>query len=241
VFVPGSGCAPVRDQMTGFFRGLPGHWRIVALEKPGLDGQLRIGCSSAFHAATDYAALITRNTQFAAHVLAHNPTAPRKVLVGYSEGGTVAPFVAASAAGFSHVIVAAAGAMPGELETRLSFSRIFGAGQADAIITEIKAAPRALDRYALGETFRYWASLFALTPMSAYQKVGAPILMLHGEKDHVVPVETTRYAVAQFAKQARTNLTAIFLRDAGHGLYASDGAKRAAMWRDAAAWLARHP
>jgi hypothetical protein len=32
VFVPGSGCAPVRDQMIAFFTGLPGHWRIVAQE-----------------------------------------------------------------------------------------------------------------------------------------------------------------------------------------------------------------
>jgi pimeloyl-ACP methyl ester carboxylesterase len=204
-----------------------------------LDGRLRIGCSSAFHLATDYAALIARNTQFAARMVQLHPSAPRKVLIGYSEGGTVAPFVAASVTGFSHVIVAAAGAMPGEAETRLSFSQMFGANRAETLIGEIKAAPRALDRYAVGETYRYWASLFALTPMSAYQKVSVPILMVHGEKDRVVPAAATRYAAAQFAQRAQSNLTTLFLRDAGHGLYSTDAGKRAAMWRAAATWLGK--
>jgi pimeloyl-ACP methyl ester carboxylesterase len=241
VFLPGSGCAPVINQASTFFHGLAGHWRIVALEKPGLDKQLRMGCTPAFHAATDYPALIDRQSRFAADMLAAFPDAPKKVLVGYSEGGTVAGFVAARIPGFTHLIVAAAGAMPGEMESRVSFTRMVGAAAAARLIADIKAAPEALDRFAFGDTYRYWASLFALEPMQAYRTLRLPILMVHGERDGVVPVETTRYAAAEFAAAGLTNLTVRYLPDAGHGLYGAIPAKRAEIWAGARAWLDAAP
>jgi pimeloyl-ACP methyl ester carboxylesterase len=241
VCIPGSGCTPAANQARDFFRGMPGHWRITVLEKPGLDGRIRFGCSAAFHAATDYASLIARQSQFAAQMLAQHHDAPVKLLVGYSEGGTVAPYVAAAAPGFTRMIVAAAGAMPGEAETQISFAQVFGSDGARRTIAAIKSAPTALDRFALGETYRYWASLFDLQPMQAYRALALPVLMIHGDRDTVVPVEATRFARAQFAAFGQTNLTVHELPGAGHGLFAGNPAKRGAMWAQAAVWMQAQP
>ncbi|HPF27378.1 MAG TPA: alpha/beta hydrolase, partial [Steroidobacteraceae bacterium] len=239
VFVPGSGCEPVGSQVQSMFHDAPGNWYIMTREKQytrSLPFAL-LGCSNEFHHHTTYPQLIKEQIEFARAAIAANPDTCRRVLIGYSEGGTVAPFVAAAVPGFTHVIVLSAGAMRGEDELRTTLAIDNEAGAVDRIIRAIRAAPRDIRNEIQGEKYRYWASMLDLEPMQAYQGIDTPVLMLHGDTDTVVPVAAALFARARAQVLGKRNMTVEVLPRLGHGLGLDSADGRARFWRRVNDWL----
>jgi pimeloyl-ACP methyl ester carboxylesterase len=241
VFIPGSGCEDPARQMERLFADAEADWLVTARPKRGVASGASglFPCSDGFEQGAVYPRLIADNTAFAAEVLGAPQPGGRRILLGYSEGGTVAPFVAAAAGGFTHLVVLAAGALRGEDELRLTLARSGRDGPAvDRTLAAIRAAPDDESSVVLGETYRYWASMLAIDPMQAYARLSLPILMIHGDRDTIVPVEGTLHARDQFAALGKTNLAVEILAGAGHGLGLGARQGRIRLWTRVSRWLA---
>jgi predicted esterase len=232
VFIGGSGCSSAWPQSQRFLSGLNGSWSVAVREKP----EDRAACE----AGNLYPALIEANTEFARTALGRHPNARRRLLIGYSEGGTIAPFIAAALPGqFTHLAIMASGALKGSDEIKLMATRASSPQKAEADLARIIAAPSDTDHTLMGETLAYWHSMLAIEPMQAYKQLSQiPILMVHGDDDQVVPVEGTLFAQRTFRELGLNNLDVRLLPGLGHGLglaSARGQAKMAALLND---WLA---
>jgi pimeloyl-ACP methyl ester carboxylesterase len=241
IFIPGSGCEPAAAQARAFFTGIEGHWRVLVREKPGLRMFQPFGCTAAFRAEARMDLLIARQTQFAKASLAAFPDAPIKMLVGYSEGGLAAPFVARDAPGFTHLLVAASGAMPGDELVHQMGVQLSGAQKANRRIAAIEAAPRALDRFVWDDTYAYLGSLMRLQPLSAYADLDLPIYMLHGADDQDVPPRAAEMARSAFDAAGKSNLTLKVARGYGHRLGFDSPPAQLVLWSGIDKWLAEPP
>ncbi|MCB1623024.1 MAG: alpha/beta fold hydrolase [Pseudomonadales bacterium] len=243
VFLPGSGCEPVASQVDTIFADAPGSWRVLTPEKRDTRSApwSYLGCSRRFHRHTTYQNLIAADTDFARRALEHNDNVCARVLIGYSEGGTVAPFVAAAVPGFTRVIALSAGALRGEDELRMTLRRNLDAASAERTLARIRAFPNDIDQTVEGETFRYWNSMLDLEPMRAYQSIDIPVLMLHGDEDSVVPVEAAHFAAAQSRALGKHNMTVEVIHGADHSLGSGTADGRARLWRRIDHWLEGSP
>jgi hypothetical protein len=237
IFIPGSGCQPAADQARAFFTGISGHWRVLVLEKPGLRRFQPFGCTPAFLAQARMDRLIARQTQFAKATLAAFPDAPIKMLVGYSEGGLAAPFVARDAPGFTHLLVASGGAMAGDALVYDMAVALSGPQKAARRIAAIEAAPEAIDRFAWDDSYAYLASLMRLEPIRAYADLSLPIYMVHGAEDAQVPPRATELARIAFDAAGKPNLTVRIARGYGHRLGLDSPRAQAGLWADIDKWL----
>jgi predicted esterase len=232
VFIGGSGCNSALPQSQRFLSGLNGSWSVAVREKPE-DG-------AACEAGNRYPALIVANTEFAQTALSRHPQARRRMLIGYSEGGTIAPFIAAALPGqFTHLAIMAAGALRGVDEIEMMATRAGGPLKAKADLARIIAAPSDTDRTLMGETLAYWHSMLEIEPMRAYRQLGqTPILMVHGDDDQVVPVAGTLFAQKSFQELGLNNLNVRLLPGIGHGLGLASPRGQARMAVILNTWLA---
>lgn len=241
VFLPGSGCEPAAKQATAFFAGLKGHWKVVVLEKPGVRRFQPFGCTAQFTLNSDFDQLIARQTNFARGVLAAHPEAPRKVLIGYSEGGFAAPAVAAGVGGFTHLVVASAGAMDGEAVLYSIGAAWDGPKDAALRMAGVEQFPQSRDRFAWEESYAYLSSMMRLRPLSAYSKLDLPILMIHGARDADVPLASVQIAAAAFARAGKTNLTVQIEPRLDHSLGLDKPAAQARLLNRMLQWMAPAP
>lgn len=114
-------------------------------------------------------------------------------LVGHSEGGIIAPMVAATDSALRAVVVMAGTARPGRLvlphQQRYavdSIARLTGAARDSALA----ASARATD--SLAARLPWMRFFLDYDPAVAARRVRAPVLILHGDEDQQVPVSEAR-------------------------------------------------
>jgi dienelactone hydrolase len=172
------------------------------------------------------------------------------VIVGHSEGGIIAPMVAATDPALAGIVIMAGSASPGRAILRMqqeyavdSLARLAGPAR-DAALAR---SARATDSLA---TAMPWFRFFMeYDPAPTARKVTVPALVLHGDQDYQVPVaEAARLgtlmreggnARVSVRTYARTNH--LFTDDAGAGLvYAKLPSMRvrAEVLGDLADWVA---
>lgn len=152
---------------------------------------------------------------------------PRRIgLAGHSEGGWIAPMVAASDSTIAAVVIMAGGVSPGR--ELVGFQQRY---VVDSIARYVgPQRERALAEFARNTdsvaTALPWMKFFLAydgAPVAA--QVRAPVLIVHGEKDYQVPVAEVEKTVAAIRRGGNRDVTAkvfpatnhLFVDDAGVG------------------------
>ena len=93
----------------------------------------------------------------------------------------------------------------------------------ERLYREVKMYPNSIERQALGQTYKYWASILPIDPMQSLKELTIPILVAIGENDEMTPVESVLYLRTEFERFKKRNLTVKIFPDCDHVLNDSAG------------------
>jgi alpha-beta hydrolase superfamily lysophospholipase len=180
--------------------------------------------------------------------------ASRIILLGHSEGGMIAPMVAAQNKDVSAIVLMAGNAYTGrrvmmfQNQDNLAQIPTLSAAQRDSIM---KTVPAALDTLGLKNP---WIGFFMQhDPLKTARQVTQPVLILQGETDRQVTPEQADTLLATFRAAGNTNVTMkkfpatnhLFLADSigvasGYASLADKNVRRSVLG-ELADWIAKLP
>lgn len=153
----------------------------------------------------------------------------RIVVMGYSEGSQVAPYVAVLNKKVTHVVCFVGNSLNQLydfiINARLDADRNIitaeqGQKTVDSLYTEyakIYANPAATDKKWFGATYLKWSSFSQTTPLENMLKLNIPILYIAGAKDNNQTIIDMDYAKLEFLRKGKTNLTYKVYPNSNHG------------------------
>lgn len=150
------------------------------------------------------------------------------VVMGYSEGSQVAPYVAVLNRRVTHVVSIVGNAMPQFYDflthARLDVERnkmpaVEGQKVIDSLYTEfdkIFADPLSVKKKWYGETYLKWSSFNKKSPLENMLELNIPILYIAAGKDNNQPIFGMDYAKLEFTRRRKNNLTYKVYPDSNH-------------------------
>ena len=241
LFVSGSGCTSLRHFLSPYLASLRAPYRVYAVQKPGVgDGDLGLTCSDAFHTA-DTLPLILARQRAALDWLrrggdgAHGPV----TLFGVSEGGGIAVALAAEAgpAVVDRVVVVGSGGLPLRRSLQILASRDQLPIDLDVLSAEVASEPHSVAKRRFGHAHAYWSSMLGADPLPAYLRLQVTTLVLFGERDRSVPVESAWHLRDALRMAGRRNVTVVSIPGADHALHRDGRDLKAPLFRRVSAWL----
>jgi dienelactone hydrolase len=233
LLLSGSGCKDFGSRIPFFFERYPAPLDVYFLEKTGIhkgdDGET---CSAGYNQADFLERRVRDNLAFidSAPVLATLGARSLAVL-GFSEGGTVAPLVALRSPKIGWLATGGSGGLP-QSEGFLIFADRGVAPYANPLSREIflktfaaiKADPDSLEKEFMGHPYRYWSSHLFYDPLVTYSQLDIPMIAAMGERDESETIESGRALRDYFARRPDRNFTFIEYANASHALQAPDKA-----------------
>lgn len=217
-FVSGSGCASLRYFQRSYFEGLVGSWRIYAVQKEGVSSLETGGsCSDAFRANYTYDILLERNAAALEWVKSRSPYGV-SAIVGVSEGGTIAAALAAENPDIDRLVVIGSGGLSFRQMTGILAERQGRSDELAAGLAAVDADPANLRRDFMGMPHPYLASVLDVDPLPIFARVTQPTMLIIGEEDESVPVESARYLARSLEGRGSGNLTLAVVPGADHTL-----------------------
>ncbi len=224
----GSGCDDFSLRMAKFFDKYPAPLNVYMLDKPGLKkgAQNPASCPAKFSANDQLQRRVQDNLTFIEqHPLLKQRARHSIALLGFSEGGAIAPFVAAASDKIGWLATAGAGGLAQSEEFLIFVQRnVAPFGQPftkEYVLKEfaaIKRHPNSLKKEFFGHPYRYWTQHLFHDPLQTYAKLDIPMVAAMGEKDDAVPIESGHVLRDYFAKHPEKNFRFIEFPNAGHGL-----------------------
>ena len=133
----------------------------------------------------------------------------RIALVGHSEGGIVAPLVAAEDSRLAGIALLAGPAFTGgriiAYQQRSAINQMYPSAFASARDSMFRAAQRQLDSTAKGNP--WMREFISYDPVPTARRVRVPVLVLHGEQDLQVTVEQADTLAAAFRGGGNSDVT----------------------------------
>lgn len=156
-------------------------------------------------------------------VIADLPAGRPLILLGTSEGCDVAARVAASEPRVTHLVLLAGGGGWTQADEFRHFAKTRGARsvgvgsveELEAKFTDIQARPTA-DKAWLGHPYARWATFAFESPLASLLSLDIPILVVQGDRDDSVPVESARALRDAWVAAKRTNLKYVEIAGATH-------------------------
>ncbi len=168
------------------------------------------------------------------------------VLVGASEGACILGAVYRTLAQkdlVSKAILISGGGMSqleefrvlakGSLEMPKEYREILS--QADSVAEEIERGIGIEGKWYAGLPYCRWRGFFKYRPIEDLVEMDVPLLMINGEEDTSLPVESARLVVEEFQSLNKNNLTYIEYKGADHSL----NKKFEQVLKDMDSWLAQ--
>lgn len=223
-FVGGSGHVSHNYYLESFFSKLRGNITIYALQKRHVDHRETgaFEASDAFDRSNFYSQLVKDQEEFIRSLLGKNRSVRKRVIVfGVSEGGNIAAQLASEIPQITHLVTLGSGGMVGIDEFRLwgkAYNMDF-----DRLYQEVKKHPDSIKHRALGQTYKYWASILPVNPMQSLEKLTIPILVTIGANDEMTPIESVNFLHDEFDRLGKKNLTVKIFPDCNHVLDDSTG------------------
>ena len=231
LLISGSGCRDFGPRIPTFFERYPAPVDVYFLEKSGIEkGDTGERCSESFHRADYLERRVDDTLKFIDTEPQLKSQPPRSLaILGFSEGGSVAPIVASRSARIGWLATAGSGGLPQSEEFLIftdrgvaPYASMFPRKQLLQTYAAIKADPKNLDKEFFGHSYRYWSSFLFYDPLPTYARLDIPIIAAMGEKDDSVPIESGRKLRRYFAAHTDKNFTFIEYPNAGHALQAPD-------------------
>ncbi len=227
LLLSGSGCDDFGSRIGRYFSDYKDSIDVYHLEKPGIeknsDGSR---CTQKFHDGDSLEQRLNDHLKFIEALPALRGRPDRSIAVlGFSEGGQVAPLIAARSKKIGWLITVGSGGMA-QSEEFLVFARRGVAPYAkpfsERIFLEkyedIKKNKSSTTKTFFGQTYQYWASHLFHDPLPVFAKLEIPIVVAIGEGDESVPVESGRLLRDFFQTQSKANLKYVEYQGANHGL-----------------------
>lgn len=231
LLISGSGCRAFGHRIPSFFQRYLAPVDVYFLEKAGIEkGDDGTRCSAAYRRAD----FLERRVEDALAFIHKEPRlkslpARKLAVLGFSEGGMVAPIVAARSTKIGWLATGGSGGLPQSEEFLIfnargvePYATLFTREQLLQTYAAIKADPDNVDKEFFGHSYRYWSSHLFYDPLSAYAALDILIVAAMGEKDDSVPIESGRKLRDYFAARPDKNFTFIEYPDAGHALRTPD-------------------
>lgn len=242
VFFTGSGCASLRYYLRDYFASFPLPYRIVAPVKEGLSPSSAglFGCPEAFDDVNVYPRWRADGVALIRRLIADGIDGDL-VVMGASEGGTLAADMAATFGEATHLAMLASGGLPQREELRILTRRRSGADGAAWLEEQyalVAADPDNPRKQAIGQTYRYWTSVLDIDPLSFLLPLDIPVFVAVGESDMMVPIESARRVSSAYAEAGKTNATVVTVPNASHVFVDDRGrSHRAEVFAALAKWL----
>lgn len=248
VLISGSGCDDFSQRFASFFDEYSAPLNVYFLVKQGVekdsDGR---HCSLAYKKADSLEQRVADTLSF----IKSEPTLsnlPEKsiALLGFSEGGVVAPLVALNSKKIGWLASAGSGGIP-QSDAFLIFADRGVSPYAKPFskkillneFAEIKKNPHSIDKEFFGKTYLFWSSHLFYNPIDTYLKLDIPVLVAMGEYDESEPVESGRYLKEVFAKNKQFQF--IEYAKASHSLRTPDKNFALSFVAGLAAWIKGEP
>ncbi|MBD8529257.1 MULTISPECIES: S9 family peptidase [unclassified Massilia] len=233
VLIDGSGCGKFGPRLPGFFDQYEGSLHVYFLEKPHVApdaGAQPQHCPDAFERADRRERRVADIVQFIDREPRLKAAGARSLgLLGFSEGGAVAPQVAAKSRTVGRLAVIGAGGMRQSDEFLLfaargvqPYAQLAANRPLADTFADIGAHPAALDKHFFGHPYAYWSSHLFQDPLPTYAQLEIPIVAAMGEQDESVPIESGRRLQGFFAARPQADFRFFEFLGANHGLAAPD-------------------
>ena len=137
------------------------------------------------------------------------------ILIGGSEGGTVASLLAGLTSGIKALVLPASGGgltMQEEfhffLKRNVDVCGMLDSNNLDGKFEEIFSNPTSTKNWCgTTNTYKYWANILPLRPIDTLININIPIYIAHGTTDENVPIESSDIIKSRFDAVKKTNLT----------------------------------
>lgn len=246
VLLSGSGCKDFGSRVPFFFERYPAPADVYFLEKIGIqkgaDGQ---ACSDAYNQADTLERRVSDTLAFIEQEPKLKAMGARSLaILGFSEGGAVAPLVASRSPKIGWLATGGSGGLA-QSQVFLIFADRGVAPYAAPFSREIflktfaaiKADPQSLDKEFFGHPYRYWSSHLFYDPLTTYARLDIPMIAAMGEKDDSEAIESGRALRDYFSAHPEKQFTFIEYPNAGHALQAPDKANLQDFIASLAAWF----
>ncbi|MES2102763.1 MAG: dienelactone hydrolase family protein [Pseudomonadota bacterium] len=227
LLISGSGCGDFGSRLPTFFDKYPAPLDVYFLEKPDVkkgdkDGQ----CSAAYRQADYLEYRVSDNLEF----LEKQPLLKERgkhtvAVLGFSEGGAIAPIIASKSEKIGWLATAGSGGMKQSDEFLYfadhgvePYAKPFSRSYFLQEYAKIKKDPGSLKKEFFGKTYLYWSSYLFQDPVAAYSQIDIPIVAAMGENDDSVPLESGKVLQRYFHEHPDKNFQFIVFPNANHGL-----------------------
>ncbi|PXX42403.1 alpha/beta hydrolase family protein [Undibacterium pigrum] len=231
LLVSGSGCDDFSVRLSMFFERYSTAVNVYYLEKPGViknaDGSK---CSKEFQAADKFDQRLSDHIKFLEQEPELKKMPARSIAVlGFSEGGAVAPYIARDSKKIGWLATAGSGGLKQSEEFLIfadrgvePYAKPFSRDYFLHIYAEIMKDGKSLSKEFFGHPYAYWSGRLFTDPLSVYASLDIPMVAAMGEKDDSVPIESGHALRDYFLKHPEKDFHFVEFPGASHGLKTPD-------------------
>ncbi|MFZ6746880.1 alpha/beta hydrolase family protein [Undibacterium sp. JH2W] len=227
LLVSGSGCDDFATRLPLFFERYPAAANVYYLEKPGViknaDGSK---CSKEFQAEDKFDQRLSDHLKFIEQEPELKKMPVRSIAVlGFSEGGAVAPYLARDSKKIGWLVTAGSGGLKQSEEFLIfadrgvePYAKPFSHDYFLHVYADIKKDGKSLRKEFFGHPYAYWSGRLFTDPLSVYASLDIPMVAAMGEKDESVPIESGHALRDYFLKHPEKDFQFVEFSGASHGL-----------------------
>ncbi|MFZ6799068.1 dienelactone hydrolase family protein [Undibacterium sp. Di24W] len=244
--INGSGCDDFATRLSRFFERYGDDVNVYYLEKVGVQkSSSGDKCSTQFNAADLFEKRRVDHVKF----LEVEPTLRKMparsiAVLGFSEGGAFAPYLARDSKKIGWLATAGSGGLP-QSEEFLIFAARGVAPYANPfsrdyflhMYEEIKRDSKNLKKDFFGHTYAYWSARLFTDPLKVYASLDIPMVAAMGEKDESVPIESGHALRDYFRQYPQKKFQFVEFPGASHGLSTPDNNGAQLFIAQLAAWF----
>ena len=227
ILVSGSGCDDFAARLPNFFALYPATVNVYILEKPGVTkGADGSKCSVDFSASDQFDQRLSDHLKFIEQEPDLKKMPQRSIVIlGFSEGGALAPYIARDCKKIGWLATAGSGGLQQSEEFLIfadrgiaPYANPFSRQYFLQVYADIKRDGANLEKEFFGHSYAYWSGHLFSDPMKVYASLDIPMLAAMGEKDESVPIESGRALRDYFLQHPEKDFQFIEFAGASHGL-----------------------
>ncbi len=216
-FITGSGYSSLQYYLKPYFENLDLNTKIYALQKRNISNRTTgvFKKPNNFDKENIFSNWVKDNTYFINKIISKEENKDKDVILfGVSEGATVAAKVTTLIPRITHLVILGSGGLPQSEELQILYPKY--KDNFKDIFADIRKHPNSTQKEFMGHPYIYWSNVLFENPMNYYSIINIPVLLVIGEKDKSVPVESARFLRDEFKKLKKSNLKYIEYKNCNH-------------------------
>ncbi|MFZ6760296.1 alpha/beta hydrolase family protein [Undibacterium sp. Ji50W] len=231
LLVSGSGCNDFSLRLPLFFERYTEPVNVYYLEKTRVEKQADGSkCSPEFQATDKFEIRLADHLKFMEQEPDLKKMPARSIAVlGFSEGGAIAPYIARDSKKVGWLATAGSGGLKQSEEFLIfadrgiePYAKPFSRDYFLQMYDDIRRDGNNLEKEFFGHSYAYWSGYLFSDPLIVYAQLDIPMVAAMGEKDDSVPIESGRALRDYFLKHPEKDFQFVEFPGASHGLKTAD-------------------